>query len=784
MYSQMITENQSPSTITATLRRSTNNGRSSGRYNKTTKRPPGGGSMMRPAMMPSSNKSDMMMMMMSSSSNNGGSSMSGKSSNHLYMAPQASIRTTAPRQPQPSYNLTAATNNGTGSKVGLVLLEAGSAGIKSVNNTRRRRRGSSGIDGGVPDYNNNNATLPEKGHSRTAATAATALATTAASLVRGDRSPTMVERQDSDSSLGAMAAFLVADRTGDGAAACPSLPQAPILWAESNTSCSNSSDHGPPSSSSKLLLDNHHQHHHHHHLLQTSSPRMTQRKKLPHPEHLMAVAYRRSNHSPASSSSKAKLKKSSMAGSNHNHSHNSRTLHYGHEDFSETNLDESFNNLSDDTTPIVLGVNNAGDGIMMMNNNNSNSNNNNNTSVGSGKKKRWAWGNAWWKSLWWSIRVNFKEKDSSPSATAAAAAAQAATNQLRLRWGQLTQVVVLLVLAMIVFDSHSKVQSHKVQLQQYDEERSHILEQMLWIDQAAKKVHKKYSEQEVLNTLMLDSNNNDNNNNDNNDIGGNDGGAGGEGQTEQQSLETQHALLLAKVQEDLHTIQHNIQLNAREHLASTFGELPAEVSLKVSSNGEKLLIGLSDDTPHAISTLVQQVNRHLWDHIQVKAVLRGIDSSSGDADTTRQKASSSSVLELRSARNPSDDSSSSSSPDDRSDNHYQHNHHHSNNNNNNNNPKVVTPLLEFVERSHGCHEVGSVSLRQEDSSSSESEQLANHKIGQDGGVEKEIHLVLSVYLEPNDHSLPEGHVCIGRVLQGLDAVVNLHHREIQGLHNH
>jgi hypothetical protein len=187
------------------------------------------------------------------------------------------------------------------------------------------------------------------------------------------------------------------------------------------------------------------------------------------------------------------------------------------------------------------------------------------------------------------------------------------------------QVFVLLFLAFLVFDSHHRVHKHKVQLQEYDEERAHILEQMMWIDQAAKKVHKKYSEQsKSADTAVL-----------------------GDGSSDESAREA------------LEQLQLRIQLNARDRLSHRFGDKPAEISLKLNDEGEHLIVALSDDTPHAVSILLEQVEQRVWDDLRV------------------EKASSVGAVQIASTK------------------------------------AATSPMLEFIEPSRGCHEAGSVSIQQE-----------------------------------------------------------------------
>ena len=136
-----------------------------------------------------------------------------------------------------------------------------------------------------------------------------------------------------------------------------------------------------------------------------------------------------------------------------------------------------------------------------------------------------------------------------------------------------------------------------------------------------------------------------------------------------------------------------IQLNARDRLAKRFGDKPAEISLKLNDEGEHLIVALSDDTPHAVSILLEQVEHRLWDNIRV------------------EKASTIGAVQIASTK------------------------------------AATTPLLEFIEPSRGCHEIGSVAIRQEE--------------------EDELHVLkLRVNLIANS-PMDAGDVCIGRAVSSL-----------------
>lgn len=231
-------------------------------------------------------------------------------------------------------------------------------------------------------------------------------------------------------------------------------------------------------------------------------------------------------------------------------------------------------------------------------------------------------------------------------------------------YANVIQFCALLLLAFLVFDSHHRVHRHKIQLQEYDEERAHILEQMMWIDQAAKKVHKKYTEQDKGPDVLSQTKGSD-----------------------------------ESAKAALEKLQVRIQLNARDRLAQRFGDKPAEISLKLNSHGEHLIVALSDDTPHAVSILLEQVQRRIWDNIRV------------------EKASGVGAVQIASVK------------------------------------AATTPLLEFVEPSRGCHEVGSVAITQQ-----EEDELHVLKL--------RVNLIANSPMEPGD-------VCIGSVQSDLGPLQTL-----------
>ena len=245
------------------------------------------------------------------------------------------------------------------------------------------------------------------------------------------------------------------------------------------------------------------------------------------------------------------------------------------------------------------------------------------------------------------------------------------------------QGIVLMAFAFVLYDSRRQNAQHKLQLQQLDEERAHILEQMTWIDNAAKKVHKKYAGggykenllQPVLDRKTTIPGGNNENPNDRKQF-----------RDENKSLQVQ-----------IEQMQLRVQKNARSRTNYQFGDKPVQVSLPIQKgdvlNGH-LVIALSDDAPHAVNTFLQQVSNGLWNEVDFQHIQSGHVVQA----TTRLSD--------------------------------------------------AVPVLEFVEKSRGCHKAGSVSLRQLEY--------------------EEFHvLVLKINMQESS-STNIDEVCIGNVISGLE----------------
>lgn len=174
-----------------------------------------------------------------------------------------------------------------------------------------------------------------------------------------------------------------------------------------------------------------------------------------------------------------------------------------------------------------------------------------------------------------------------------------------LKW-ILLQLLLVAAFVWVVRDGKQRQQLHQQQLQEYEEERAHILEQMTWIDAAAKKVHQKYTA---------------------NMSGGGDGGA----ESNQALLDRMQHESKADLQEEsrelmqeLEQMQHRVQQNARHRISQYFGDRPVQVSLPLLPDGDRrVVIALQDDAPHAVSTFLQQVIDKLWDEVDFQRLRQG-----------------------------------------------------------------------------------------------------------------------------------------------------------------
>jgi hypothetical protein len=285
------------------------------------------------------------------------------------------------------------------------------------------------------------------------------------------------------------------------------------------------------------------------------------------------------------------------------------------------------------------------------------------------------------------------------------------TKQKSGSWFRLLQVLVLAVCIVVVVDAKRKQRQHRLQLQKYDDERAHILEQMTWINRAAKRVHNNYYQK-------MQTNNEDASNTVLSAVGRD---------LNDSTSSTLGTIRLERdtYRSDLEKLRIKIQANARDKIQIQFGDKPMEVNIPLLSyvNGveseDHLIIELWDDTPHAVSTLLQQVSRGYWNEVNLQRLETSIDPIPGSLSVHNHRLDG---IQLSPKPNGS---------------------------------IRITPTLEFVEKSRRCKTPGSVSLHQLESDDFQITVLKVH-------VNEESH---TLHSDDND-------VCIGSVVSGLEALMS------------
>lgn len=242
------------------------------------------------------------------------------------------------------------------------------------------------------------------------------------------------------------------------------------------------------------------------------------------------------------------------------------------------------------------------------------------------------------------------------------------------KWCVLVQIVLVIPLCLYVFDAHAQKRHAKLQLQQYNEEHEHILNQMMWMDQAAKKITATKSRYQQHRTGLAGgaatgawASSFDGagaaRSGDASGGGGTGTGGGGGGYLDSYYADNTATEDLRdsvhKLRGQMRDMQYRIQQNSKERIIEKYGEGPlrvyihpeAEDSLNggtgtggeqapVSGGGSDNLrgnrgvaarakdgdetmtpeIGIElyiEDTPHAVSTFLYQIERGHWNRVQM-----------------------------------------------------------------------------------------------------------------------------------------------------------------------
>lgn len=190
----------------------------------------------------------------------------------------------------------------------------------------------------------------------------------------------------------------------------------------------------------------------------------------------------------------------------------------------------------------------------------------------------------------------------------------------RMKLGHILQVVIVLAVTALVWESHHKALFAAQQLTQFKEEESLLLLHLQKIEQQSIQLHENLSR---LARVGLAGKADEK-----------DGGGNGEGGREVDfDLIHKQTQQLYQMEEELNhevkTLQTRIQQSARNHIIQEFGEGPVQVILELDfgpdsdtgvipsgaadASPNRISILLWHDTPHAAWTWLEQIRRNVWD---------------------------------------------------------------------------------------------------------------------------------------------------------------------------
>lgn len=180
----------------------------------------------------------------------------------------------------------------------------------------------------------------------------------------------------------------------------------------------------------------------------------------------------------------------------------------------------------------------------------------------------------------------------------------------RLKLGHILQVVIVVAVTALVWESHHKALDAVEQLSRYKEEESLMLLHLQKIEQHSIQLHENLSRLAQSDLRAR----------------GGDGERKGAGDVDFDliHIQTQELYRLEEaLNHEVRTLQTSIQKSARDHIVDAFGEGPVQVVLELDFGGASdpnspntISILLWGDTPHAAWTWLEQIGRHIWDGAQ------------------------------------------------------------------------------------------------------------------------------------------------------------------------
>jgi len=181
----------------------------------------------------------------------------------------------------------------------------------------------------------------------------------------------------------------------------------------------------------------------------------------------------------------------------------------------------------------------------------------------------------------------------------------------RMKLGHLLQVVIVLAVIGLVYESHHKALFATQKLMQFKEEESLLLLHLHQIEEITIHLHENFQR------LAEESE----------DGSGGKGGSAGDGAepgVDYDLLDKQIQQLQQmekESQKEVVTLQKRIQRSARTHIIQEFGEGPVQVMLDLDfgdSTTNRISILLWQDTPHAAWTWLEQIGSNVWDGAEFK----------------------------------------------------------------------------------------------------------------------------------------------------------------------
>lgn len=186
----------------------------------------------------------------------------------------------------------------------------------------------------------------------------------------------------------------------------------------------------------------------------------------------------------------------------------------------------------------------------------------------------------------------------------------------RMKLGHLLQVVIVLAVIALVYESHNKALFATEKLMQFKEEESLLLLHLHQIEDITIHLHENFQRLAEASEDGADGG------------GGSGASQGDEPRVDYDLLDKQIKQLQQMendVSKEVETLKKRIQRSARGHIIKEFGEGPVQVTLELDfgdskSNAEsnRISILLWHDTPHAAWTWLEQIGNNVWDGAEFK----------------------------------------------------------------------------------------------------------------------------------------------------------------------